>query len=86
MQRLEMTIEETKDSKQAADMKLQQTLDQHKVISQYLYATHMCMYSTITYVCMHVMHLFELYVPKCLLSPICKQWFAIKKDMTLNYT
>ena len=36
IQRLEMTVEEMKDSKQAADVEHQQTLDQHKVISQYL--------------------------------------------------
>ena len=43
IQKLETTIEEMKDGKQAADTKHQQTLDQHKVISQYLCTRHMCM-------------------------------------------
>ena len=50
IQRLKTTIEEMKDSKQAADTKHQQTLDQHKVISQYLCTTYTCRYNAITYV------------------------------------
>ena len=60
IQRLEMTIEKMKDSKQAADTKQQQTLDQHKVISQYLCTRHMCVQCC--YLRMYVTYLFELYL------------------------
>ena len=60
IQKLETTIEEMKDDKQAADTKHQQTLHQHKVILQYLCTRHMCVQCC--YLRMYVTYLFELYL------------------------